>query len=109
MAARTANIDAVLGLLSGAMLERSTGEWLRIFDQLDIPCAALNTLDSLIDDEHLNAVGFFKVVNHPTEGPIRASEVPAKMVGDTAVHDARMRAVRRAHGGRPAGTGIFAG
>ena len=77
IAARTSNVDAVLSYLSKVLLERTTSEWLRVFDQLDIPCAALNTLDSLIDDPHLNAVGFFKVIEHPTEGTIRTTVVPA--------------------------------
>ena len=78
MAARTTNVDAVLGYLSQVLLQRSTSEWLKILGELDIPCAALNTLESLIDDEHLNAVGFFQVVEHPSEGPIRTTAVPAK-------------------------------
>jgi crotonobetainyl-CoA:carnitine CoA-transferase CaiB-like acyl-CoA transferase len=77
IAARTSNVDTVLSYLSKVLTERTTSEWLRVFDQLDIPCAALNTLDSLIDAPHLNAVGFFKLIEHRTEGSIRSTVVPA--------------------------------
>jgi len=78
MRARTANVEDVLRFLSDELQTRTTAEWLEIFDRLDIPCAAVNTLDSLIDDEHLRAVGFFKQVDHPTEGSIRVAQVAAK-------------------------------
>src|SRR5580692_10689580 len=56
--------------------ERTTSEWLRVFDQLNIPCAAHNTLDSLIDDPYLNAFDFFKVIEHPTRPSIRTTVIP---------------------------------
>ncbi len=35
------------------------------------------TSQSILHDEHLEATGFFPVVNHPTEGPIRSMKVTA--------------------------------
>ncbi len=36
-----------------------------------MPVARLHTTDSLLDDPHLRAVGFFQESDHPTEGRIR--------------------------------------
>jgi crotonobetainyl-CoA:carnitine CoA-transferase CaiB-like acyl-CoA transferase len=72
IAARTRNIDALYEELSDIFATRSTAEWLDILERADIPCARVHTLHSLLDDPHLNAVGFFQTHDHPTEGPIRS-------------------------------------
>ena len=48
------------------MKERTTDEWLKLFRELEIPAAPLNTPDALFDNEHLNAVGLFETVDTPT-------------------------------------------
>jgi crotonobetainyl-CoA:carnitine CoA-transferase CaiB-like acyl-CoA transferase len=37
----------------------------------------MHTLETIIEDPHLKAVGFFKKVQHPVEGPIRQMKVPS--------------------------------
>ena len=37
----------------------------------------MHDLGSILHDEHLEATGFFPVVTHPTEGPIRSMKVTA--------------------------------
>jgi crotonobetainyl-CoA:carnitine CoA-transferase CaiB-like acyl-CoA transferase len=36
----------------------------------------LHDIKSLLDDPHLDDVGFFRIADHPTEGRIRITEVP---------------------------------
>ncbi len=72
IAARTRNIDALYAELSDIFATRSTAAWLDVLERADIPCARVNTLHSLFDDPHLNAVGFFQTHEHPSEGPIRS-------------------------------------
>lgn len=36
----------------------------------------MHTPDSLMREEHLHAVGFFKTEHHPSEGPLRAMAIP---------------------------------
>ena len=38
----------------------------------------MNVPDDLFRDPHLQAVGMFPAINHPTEGPIRHIKVPVK-------------------------------
>lgn len=86
IATRTAHVQALYGWVAEILLTRTTAEWLSRFDEADIPAIPLHTLDSLPDDPHLAAVGYFQHSRHPTEGPIREmrpasrwSESPAEI------------------------------
>jgi crotonobetainyl-CoA:carnitine CoA-transferase CaiB-like acyl-CoA transferase len=69
--ARTNNYDYVYEWFSAVMKTRTTAEWMRLFEEADIPHAPLHDLDSLIDDPHLAAVGLLQSIDHPTEGALR--------------------------------------
>jgi len=60
-AERARNYDFIYGYLAEVLLTRPRVEWLEILEQADIPCAPVNTVDELIDDPHLNDVGFFSM------------------------------------------------
>jgi crotonobetainyl-CoA:carnitine CoA-transferase CaiB-like acyl-CoA transferase len=64
------------------MKQRTTAEWLAALERADIPAAPLHTLDSLVDDPHLGAIGFFQTVEHPSEGAIRETRVPGRWSED---------------------------
>ena len=38
----------------------------------------MNSLETLLEDPHLNATGFWKTVEHPTEGTIRMPDIPPR-------------------------------
>lgn len=59
---RTENIDELYELLESLIEQRSTEEWLKIFDEIDVPAVRVASLDELFDDEHLIAVNFFEKV-----------------------------------------------
>jgi crotonobetainyl-CoA:carnitine CoA-transferase CaiB-like acyl-CoA transferase len=59
IAARTEHIGALYAALGEILLTRSSAEWLETLEQLQIPCAPVKSLDDLIDDPHLKAVGYF--------------------------------------------------
>ncbi len=73
---RTQNIAALYAEVAEAMKLRTTVEWLQHLEQADIPAMPLHTLESLIEDPHLAAIGYFSVDEHPTEGPIRSLGIP---------------------------------
>ncbi len=75
MELRAREIDTVYGLLAETFRERTTAEWLELFRKLGIPAAPLRTLDELLDDPHLDAVGFFETVESAL-GPVRFPGVP---------------------------------
>jgi len=74
--ARTQNISALYALVADAMRGRTTRQWLDVLDRLDIPAMPMHTADSLIDDAHLKAIDFFRIVEHPSEGKIREMDIP---------------------------------
>ena len=66
---RSGDLYAMLGAALGA---RTSAEWLTLFEELDIPCGPVNSLDELLVDPHLTAVGFFKP-NFASPTPVRRS------------------------------------
>ncbi|MBX6745716.1 MAG: CoA transferase [Acetobacteraceae bacterium] len=70
-AARTANAAAYFELRVTALAQRTTAEWLEIFAAADVPAARYNTIEDLLEDPHLQDVGFWEPDDHPTEGCIR--------------------------------------
>jgi crotonobetainyl-CoA:carnitine CoA-transferase CaiB-like acyl-CoA transferase len=81
LAARAANYHATYAMLADILRERTTAEWMELFERLDIPCVPLNSLDDLIDDPHLAAVDFFQVRQHPSEGGVRYAGIPSRWNG----------------------------
>ena len=70
---RAANIREVYQLVAEIMQTRTTAEWQTLLEKADIPNMPMHTMDSLIDDPHLNAAGFFPIYEHPTEGKVRTT------------------------------------
>jgi crotonobetainyl-CoA:carnitine CoA-transferase CaiB-like acyl-CoA transferase len=76
LADRVANIDDTYEETAKTMVHRTTQEWLDIFGKTSVPTNAVNTLDGLIEDPHLKAVGFWQELDHPTEGKLRMTRFP---------------------------------
>lgn len=74
--ARTTHADHTYAFVREQLAARTTAEWLGVFEKADIPATPLHTLESIFDDPHLNAVGFFQATEHPTEGPLRTVRGP---------------------------------
>ncbi|MES2102132.1 MAG: CoA transferase [Pseudomonadota bacterium] len=72
------HVSELNDLFAAELAGRSSAEWLRLFDAAGIPAMAMHTPDSLLHDPHLDAVGFFQDVEHPSEGAIRTMAVPTR-------------------------------
>lgn len=79
--ARTNNAAAYFEVRKTGLAQKTTAEWLEIFDKLDVPAARYNTIDDLLTDPHLGDVGFFQPEDHPSEGRIRRSRRANKFSG----------------------------
>lgn len=75
--ARADNVDELLGVLASAMTSRTTAEWVALFTEMDIPCGAAATLSDLLGDGYLRETGFFEPREHPSEGPVLVTAIPA--------------------------------
>jgi crotonobetainyl-CoA:carnitine CoA-transferase CaiB-like acyl-CoA transferase len=87
MAARSRHIDEVYKLAGEALADRPTAEWLALFDKLEIPAGPVRSLDDVLADPHLDAIGFFKHRQHPTEGEIVLPDVPLRFAETPASID----------------------
>lgn len=79
--ARTNNAAAYFEVRKTGLAQKTTAEWLEIFDRLDVPAARYNTIDDLLTDPHLADIGFFQLEDHPSEGRIRRSRRANKFSG----------------------------
>jgi len=75
-ASRTRHIREIYAEVAGIFATFTTAEWMGILEQADIPCTPLGTVDDLVADPHLGAIGFFTPVEHPSEGTIKSMRTP---------------------------------
>ena len=75
---RARSFDAANALVAGEMRKRSTAQWIEALEAADIPVQRMNSLDDVVEDPHLAAIGYFREIDHPTEGRIRSLAVPSE-------------------------------
>lgn len=73
---RSEYADEYFKVRAEGLLQKTTEEWLGIFEERDVPAARYNSIDDLLDDPHLNDVDFFTSEDHPSEGRIRRTKIP---------------------------------
>ncbi len=97
-AARSKRSDELYAILAASLGSRISAEWLALFEKLDVPCGPVHSLQSLVDDPHLAAVGFFEPdfnqptsINRSLRQPVlwrglerEPDTVPPKLGADTA-------------------------
>ena len=72
VAARANNVREWFELRGAPLTSKSTKEWVALMRSVDIAVQPCNTLESLPEDEHLQAVGLVSSEQHPTEGKVAA-------------------------------------
>jgi crotonobetainyl-CoA:carnitine CoA-transferase CaiB-like acyl-CoA transferase len=75
---RSRNFDRVYGMVADEMKKRSTQEWIEALERADIPVQRMNSLADIMADPHLAATGYFRSVEHPSEGRIKSMAVPSE-------------------------------
>ena len=79
--ARFRNVGEYFRIRAEALKEKTSAEWLELFDRCDVPAMPYHTLDTLMEDPHLEEVGLFETIDHPTEGRIVNMTLPNKLSG----------------------------
>jgi crotonobetainyl-CoA:carnitine CoA-transferase CaiB-like acyl-CoA transferase len=74
---RLKHIEILYEELGKIATTRTNAEWLVELDRRNIPGMIVNSLESLLRDPHLEATGFWQIVEHPTEGTLRMPGIPA--------------------------------
>ncbi len=75
---RTQHAQDVGQFLSEQLPARTTAEWITLLNGIDIPACPVNAIEDLMTDPHLQAVGFFDQVEHPTEGTLNVARHPVR-------------------------------
>ena len=78
---RNRHIAALYALLEPILAERTSAEWIVLFTAADLPFAPVNSVDDLLHDPHLRAVGFWHAMDHPTEGALTMPGIPVHFSG----------------------------
>jgi crotonobetainyl-CoA:carnitine CoA-transferase CaiB-like acyl-CoA transferase len=78
---RSENITELYRIAGECVAGRTTGHWVEILAGLDIPAAPMAALEDLAADAQLDAVGFFRKIDHPTEGRIVMPDSPVRFDG----------------------------
>jgi crotonobetainyl-CoA:carnitine CoA-transferase CaiB-like acyl-CoA transferase len=78
IASRAKNIVALYELAGVCIAGKTTGEWLTLLRDLEIPSARMASLDEVMTDPQLASSGFFKRATHPTEGEILYTDLPVR-------------------------------
>jgi len=76
--ARSKNYASAYAMVATEMKKRTTDEWIAALERADIPVQRMNSLSDIVADPHLAATGFFRTVEHPTEGRLRSMAVPSE-------------------------------
>src|SRR5260370_28097838 len=75
--ARSRNYDRAYAMVADELKKRTTAQWVEAFERADIPVQRMNSLDDIVADPHLAAIGYLRAVEHPTEGRIKSLAVPS--------------------------------
>ena len=79
--ARIDHIAAFFALRAELLAQRATAEAIELLQAHDIPCMPCHTLESLLQDQHLQDVGLIEVGTHPTQGEIKHIRPTISMSG----------------------------
>ncbi|MEG1043010.1 MAG: CoA transferase, partial [Pseudomonas sp.] len=74
---RTEHIHALYRMVAGIIATRTSAQWIALLEAADIPVMPMHTVETLLEDPHLQAVGFFDYQEHPSEGRIRTLGIPS--------------------------------
>lgn len=69
---------AFFDLLAGVTPSRTTGEWVRLLGEADVPAAAVSTLDDHLADPQVRHNGTYATAVHPEVGEHRFARYPAR-------------------------------
>ena len=73
---RNRHIESLYALIEPVFAARSNAEWSALLREADLPYAVVNSVDDLLVDPHLQAVGFWHAMQHPTEGALMMPGIP---------------------------------
>jgi crotonobetainyl-CoA:carnitine CoA-transferase CaiB-like acyl-CoA transferase len=78
---RRANMNQMYEEAERILPEKTTAEWLKLLKEAHVPAMRASEIGEVLDDPHLNAGGFFRKREHPTEGGYIEVRQPVRFAG----------------------------
>lgn len=78
-ALRVKNYPDLEPIMNGILREKTTAEWIEIFESHNMPCGPINTIEQIVNDVHVKARGVIWEIDHPVAGRIKVSGNPIIM------------------------------
>jgi crotonobetainyl-CoA:carnitine CoA-transferase CaiB-like acyl-CoA transferase len=78
LASRLENIEVVYATLAQICATRTNAEWSALLKDSNVPHGPVHSLEDLLREEQLMATGFWKEVDHPSEGRLRLPDIPPR-------------------------------
>lgn len=86
---RVENRKELIGLLEEIFIQKSSAEWMKVFEKASFPVAPVNSIREVFEDDHVKAIDLVKTVPHPVAGEV-------KVVGPPVVFSEAENSVRTA-------------
>ena len=80
--ARIARREEVETLVSGWFAQKRTDEWMELLPKMEVPSGPVYTIDRVLADAQIEALGILKSITHPTSGPLRVVGAPFHLSAD---------------------------
>ncbi|HJQ58418.1 MAG TPA: CoA transferase [Vineibacter sp.] len=87
MNARSANVEALYGLLDELAPLKTVAEWVAALEAAEVPCMPVKSLAQLFDDPHLKWRGLFQKTQHHSEGEITTLAPSVSFSATPSRHD----------------------
>ena len=81
---RTNHADELNEFVEAHLAQKTTAEWRELLKVADIPVFPVHTFETLLEDEHLRDIGFFREEEVAAVGTVRETAVPSEWHGTPA-------------------------
>lgn len=75
---RTRNYDILAPIMNEALQTKTTREWIEAFEEVEIPCGPVNSIDQVANDPNTAERGMIINVHHPESGDFKVVSTPLK-------------------------------
>jgi CoA:oxalate CoA-transferase len=84
---RSQSYEELEPILSSAMKQKTSQEWLNEFEEVGIICGPVNTIDKVVEDQQVKHRGMIRDIYHPRLGTIKGIGTPLKFSRTSANAD----------------------
>ncbi len=79
---RTDNYEELRPILAQSLLTKTSLEWEEMLHRANVPCGPINTIDKVVEDEHVRARGMILESEHKKIGKLKVAGSPLKFSED---------------------------